>query len=441
MNTPHSINNIDPKWSASAPQIPGHAPEINGKRAAAANIVSLAILNGDMTTLRELGLDRYASVGEQSLRPPAPFSGDVFGNAIEKAENFDFAKILMALVETARMLSDAHREMRHAERDFAESEAKDAAKKLRDAGKFQMVFGVAMGLGGMIMAAASLKSASKQLSTFRQAQKPVIRAEKKLASFKADMKLHSSQATLSQARGEATAAKARVTELKKQANSSQVELSEARDKAAAAEARVAKLEKQVKIDATEAKAANADYEGNLAGQIAEARQEATRAQRSGAPRDEIDLRESRVEALEKEQMAVKAEASVYENPGSAPDAADRLKEKTTLLDRIKNELAEAKEQAQLAMQGDVEPGKWQAKGQMAQGLFQIVGNVFGQQTAAEMQADQAELTAGSQKATSRENEEAEFQKSANQLLESAMNTMKEYFQALNRTESSVIHNM
>jgi hypothetical protein len=95
---------------------------------------------------------------------------------------------------------------------------------------------------------------------------------------------------------------------------------------------------------------------------------------------------------------------------------------------------------QILTEAQTEANKIQGVNQTSQGANQIIGGI-GQMISEDMRADGAESTARAQAASAKESENADFQKSFNELLQSVQDIMKQYLQAQNQANAAVYRNM
>ena len=331
-------------------------------------------------------------------------------------------------------------------------------------------------------ASEDVKVAKENLKTLQDEQL----AEMNAASADAKAELRVKQNVEFEAAQADLAAKQKVLDELPASVPTDAEVAQAKIDLDEANATVSRLEAEVKLNAVEAQKANAERTSNLEKNVKAKEEEIARLEKeqsdvleeisietknagdlkkAGAPQADIDLAEGRVasamerHALIDEQLTAannslpdlkvsladsKARAEIYKDP-TAPASLDTVNARQQF---TKTNLSAAEQKEALArMELDMISLPMQTRAAQLQGYNTAAGGIsqalqgVGGMIAADQQARGAEDTAESQKAASKESEAAEFQKSAEELLSSIRNILKDTLQAFNQANASIYRNM
>lgn len=453
---------------------------------------------GEMATLRRLGLDAFVTpTGDCSLPPPDRLDAGALFDAANRLDVFNFLEILYALHEASKELRQANREMRLAERDIAVSEAMASASKIRSAALINLVVGVVSGAVNIGMGLASVGSASKQLSSMKGPAADLKAAKTEVQQNKANQSLADSQVKLSQAKVEVAArqtafddkrsqlqgdidkTKADIARLEghlermdpksplgqqKQAQIDQAKMQLVKQQAALdnhvnngspelreAQNKEARVEGEVKNQAAKAEKSNLDQKEALKKSIAGKEAEIAKMEKGGAdsPAENAKLEQAKADLADMRAKLAECDklSSLHRDPTS-PDALksapERLAQAKTLggpEGRVGKRFADAQSTLNtVTSKVHTNAARIQGWTMFAGGVTQIAQGA-GQYAAAQEQADGAEHTARAQAAASKENENAEYYKTFNDMVQSVQNILKECLQQQNQANASIYRNM
>lgn len=463
------------------------------------------IRRGDLTSLRELGLEATAFVnGAPDLEPAALVAEDL-QRTVEHFEVFNFLEVLFALHEATKKLREASREMRLQERDVAQAEALHNAAKIRSAAMINLVVGCVSGAINIGMGLYSFASSTSQLSSIKSASNDMQSAKIAVTKTQNDNNLAKTQMELKQAQAEVQVKQAKVQELqqkkteftgeqkqkydqlqkekmkivrdkgmdsdpktneryieldkkmaalKKEAETNKPpELEAALKDLGKAEDKAQSLKTEVEQSAIKAKKTNVEQRKTLEKSIAakeaeiakleNAREAGTVENRAKTEQARAELRELRAELTQTGKMeAMLNRPTVAKHLNTARERFETTKAR---LDPASGDVAlrHAEAQAQFSQiysQSQMLFNRLGSIQMFAQGVSGISQGV-GQFLAATDQAKGAEHTAESQKAASKENENAEYYKTFNDMVQSVQSILKECLQAQNQANASIYRNM
>lgn len=446
------------------------------------------IKSGDFSSLSKYGLESMVSFSSPSLVPPPNPNPKSLGAALERFNQFNMMTVLLVLHEAGKELREASREMRHAERDSAMAHSFANAEKIRSAALTSFIFSVVQGASSIGMGLYAAGSAMSQLGNMKAANAEYSSAKLEMNQVKADGKLADSQIKLGEAKTDVKNCQENIQKLETRAAAEKnlVQAEQKRD-AVFADPKATSKEKAAALDDLKAKQAELNKVGGpiKPGEVEAAQTELKAAEQKYAALEvkvndlaaKADTKAAEMEKdIDKNIAALKEKQGKLE--GSDPEAK-KLDAEIKALEQKKADLGEFRKmcgdplsdnsikgaearsvEAQRQIRGPVgerlenaEQAKkdvdakanlvnqrTQALNSAAQGLNQIIGGI-GTMASEEQKAQGAEETAEAQKATSKENEEAEFQKSFNELIASVQQLLKEVLQGQIRANSAIYQNM
>ncbi|MDR3210700.1 MAG: hypothetical protein LBU79_02140 [Planctomycetota bacterium] len=410
------------------------------------------IAAGNFSRLSDLGIADLLTI--TSLPQPGSFSTTALSQALTKSEGFDILAVLRVLHEAGKELREAQREMRHAETDIAMGESLRAADKIRDSAMMNMIFGVVTGAvsvaSGLVSAGISIKQGLNLTSSTSQAK--VVQAE--FTQTQADLKLSQAQVKLSTAKTELQTAKAEL-QTAQTTGKPAAEIEVLQQKVDAAQSKVDTLTNEIPGLAADASKANNALKDTLTQEVASKKAEVAKLEKTAneQPSDKAtaDLTTARREltSLEGRLEAANQRTEIYSrDPTSTPalaEAPSRAAQAEELLDPLTGRIGSAQAAAQAEItrvQNDS-----QATTTTLQGVNASVGGLsqglsgLGSYMASEQQAEGAEHTAKAEKAKGTAEEDADYQKSLNELVQSVQSLLKEVLQAQNQADATIYQHM
>lgn len=441
------------------------------------------IKQGDMMSLKDLGLEHLVTVTKLTLDEPGDYDFESVLKSLENLNAFNIMDALLALHEAAIQMKKSGREMRHAARDSAVDSAMNAADKIRSAALLNLIFGCVSGAVNIGMGLFGAVSATKQLSTMKSPGAEFKAAKMELKQNKNDIKMADKQSQLKQTQDQIKTDKTKIETLETQRkldmeNRQKVEVEieqlkksqpvdtaklEAKQKDLAAfDNKIKKTEVELS-EARESLKTNQAKETTLKTEIQKLADDSKKTNDSQLKKVERDIKkleskqkettdpveskklENQINDLKNRRTELQSRQEMYNdptNPKYLDSAADR---KVSLTNRLQNETQPRFDEAKsdldrISAKIQVVAARVQALSSLANGVSQVLQSL-GNMMSENERADGAELTAEQQKSQSVMDEEAEFQRAGDDLLKSVRELLDEFFSSMNQINSSIYRNM
>lgn len=463
------------------------------------NEVLQEIQTGNLSTLTKLGLANLVGITVPNLDAPGKSDLNNLNKLHDSMKSFNMLDAMLALFEAGKELRTASREGRLHEMEMAKTSALNAAEKIRSSAMFSLVFGCVSGSINVGMGVFGTVSSTKQLAGMKNACTEFKSSKLEMKQTRSDLKLAESQSNLKDTKVKLKQEQARVDALENRAKvEGDVATAQKKVDSLDASANPEELSKaKADLKAKQAKQAELDKLDDKA--ILGERKDVTKAEIDMAKenvaktKDSVAKLETEVKGLvataekanlaqdkqlDKELKNLKSEKAAAEKSGDT-EAAAKAQEKITSLDNKKSELADLRKayveptsdnaianvgarstNLNKRMEGEVGPRfndakvdfdrvttEIQTKASQVQSLNSLSGGVsqiiqsIGTFTAEGERADGAEDTAEQQEANARMDDWSELQKSMGDLIQSAMETLKQYSQSMNQINSAIFQNM
>lgn len=462
------------------------------------------IQEGDLSSIRELGLSHLVTISNPGLEEPAPMDYSAFLESFDEKEIFSLVDAMIALFQAAQKYREAVREGRHAEAESAMNEALAAADKIRSSAMFSLVFGVVSGAINIGMGMFSAISSAKQLGTMKSASTEFKSANIENKQVKNDLKLSESQKQLKQVKSDIEAGEAKVKALETRAKAeadadtaksnmdslskektgkdfdqkaydkakadyeakqkavddlkdkdvlgdrtggkvTQEEIDAAKNTLAENKKTAGDLETEINGLADKAKKSNEAHDKQLESEIKKLEGEYAKATESGDTKKAESLRQE-ISVLEEKRSDLATLRQAYDNPTSDAalnSAGDRY---NTLSNRVNDDgntprySAAKTELDRVANALGLQTAKLQGISSAGGGVAQILQSV-GNFLAEGERADGAEHTAEQQAASARMDDMIDQFKASGETMKSAMDLLKAFFQSLTQVNSSIYQNI